>query len=43
MRPWFNAEKETAFGGSVDDYFECVSECDTRDKACISHCRTLLD
>ena len=22
---------------------KCISECDTRDKSCISHCRVLLD
>ena len=43
MRPWFNVEKETSYGESIDDYFECISECDTRDKTCITNCRVLLD
>ena len=43
MRPWLNVEKETSYGDSIDDYFECISECDTRDKTCISQCRVLLD
>ena len=43
MRPWLNIERETSYGDSIDDYFECISECDTRDKSCISHCRVLLD
>ena len=43
MRPWLNIERETSYGDSIDDYFECISECDTRDKTCISHCRVLLE
>ncbi len=43
MRPWLNVEKETSYGDSIDDYFECISECDTRDKTCISQCRVLLE
>jgi len=43
MRPWLNVERETSYGDSIDDYFECISECDMRDKTCISHCRVLLE
>ena len=43
LRPWMNLERETSSNDSVDDYFECISECDVRDKTCVSHCRVLLD
>ncbi len=43
LRPWMNVEQETSPNNSVDDYFECISECDVRDKSCVSHCRALLD
>ena len=43
LRPWMNVERETSPNDAVDDYFECISECDVRDKSCISHCRVLLD
>ena len=43
LRPWMNVEPETSPNDAVDDYFECISECDVRDKSCISHCRVLLD
>ena len=32
LRPWMNLERETSSNDSVDDYFECISECDVRDK-----------
>ena len=43
LRPWMNVEHETSPNDAVDDYFECISECDVRDKSCVSHCRVLLD
>ena len=43
LRPWMNLEHETSMNDSVDDYFECISECDVRDKTCVSQCRVLLD
>ena len=43
LRPWMNVEQETSPNNSVDDYFECISECDVRDKSCVSNCRVLLD
>ena len=43
LRPWMNVERETSSNDSVDDYFECISECDVRDKSCVSNCRVLLD
>ena len=43
LRPWMNVERETSPNDAVDDYFECISECDVRDKTCVSHCRVLLD
>ena len=43
LRPWMNVEQDTSPSNSVDDYFECISECDVRDKSCVTHCRVLLD
>ena len=43
LRPWMNVEQETSPSNSVDDYFECISECDVRDKSCVTNCRVLLD
>ena len=28
---WMNVEQETSPNNSVDDYFECISECDVRE------------
>ena len=43
LRPWMNLERETSSKDSVDDYFECISECDVRDKTCVTtveYCQT---
>ena len=43
MRPWLNIERETSYGDSIDDYFECIVECKEGDKSCALECRSLLE
>ena len=42
LRAW-TAEGESLHSNDpIDDYFECISECNPIDKQCITSCRTLL-
>ena len=42
LRAW-NVEGELLNSNDpIDDYFECVTECNPNDKQCITSCRNLL-
>ena len=38
-----NLRSWTEENDPIDDYFECITMCDTNDKSCHTECRTLLE
>ena len=44
LRSWLHTEaNELSTIDPIEDYYECVSECDMNDKVCITQCRVLLE
>ncbi len=42
LRAWTAEGEMLSSTDPIDDYFECITECDPVDKQCITSCRTLL-
>jgi len=44
LRSWLHTEaKELSTIDPVEDYYECITECDMNDRSCITQCRVLLE
>jgi len=42
LRAWTAEGENIVSQDPIDDYFECISECNPIDRTCITACRTLL-
>ena len=43
LRAWTAEGENIVSQDPIDDYFECITMCDTNDKSCYTECRTLLE
>ncbi len=42
MKNYYFIEKKFQISDPIDNYFECISSCDTNDGTCISRCVEIL-